>query len=86
MCLVPLIRHPRDTSFPSGHAGASFACAVVFAYMLPGAFGTMALVLAGLISFSRMYLGVHYPSDVIVGAGVGTACAIVSLSLMGGMI
>ncbi|MEE8827350.1 MAG: phosphatase PAP2 family protein [Eubacteriales bacterium] len=86
VCLVPLIRHPRDTSFPSGHAGASFACAVVFACMLPGFFGTMALVLAGLISFSRMYLGVHYPSDVMVGAAIGTACAIVSLSLMGGML
>lgn len=74
--LVPLIRKPWDYSFPSGHTGSSFASAWVFYRKLPRRFGIPALVLAGLIGFSRLYLGVHYPTDVLFGAvsGIGSGC------------
>ena len=63
--IVPLIRTPRDYSFPSGHTTVSFAGALVCYRMLPRRYGIPALVLAGLIGFSRLYLGVHFPSDVL---------------------
>lgn len=74
--LVPLIRKPWDYSFPSGHTGSSFASAWVFYRRLPKRFGIPALVLAGLIGLSRLYLGVHYPTDVLFGmvSGIGSGC------------
>lgn len=74
--LVPLIRRPWDYSFPSGHTGSSFAAAWVFYGKLPKRFGIPALVLAGLIGLSRLYLGVHYPTDVLFGvvSGIGSGC------------
>lgn len=65
--LVPLIGRPWDYSFPSGHTGSSFASAWVFYRRLPKRFGIPALILAGLIGLSRLYLGVHYPTDVLFG-------------------
>ena len=74
--LVPLIPRPWDYSFPSGHTGSSFAAAWVFYRKLPKRFGIPALVLAGLIGLSRLYLGVHYPTDVLFGvfSGIGSGC------------
>lgn len=74
--LMPLIRRPRDYSFPSGHTGSSFASAWVLYRGLPKRFGIPALVLAGLIGLSRLYLGVHYPTDVLFGvvSGIGSGC------------
>lgn len=74
--LLPLIRRPWDYSFPSGHTGSSFAAAWVFYRKLPKRFGIPALVLAGLIGLSRLYLGVHYPTDVLFGiiSGIGSGC------------
>lgn len=69
--LVPVIAAPWDYSFPSGHAGSSFACAWVLLRRLPGKYGVPAVVLASLIALSRLYVGVHYPSDVIAGAVSG---------------
>lgn len=65
--VIPLIAKPTDYSFPSGHTAASFACAGVLARYLPRRFGIPAVFLAALIAFSRLYLGVHYPSDVMAG-------------------
>lgn len=62
-----LIEKQRDFSFPSGHTASSFAAAVVIYKNIPNALGISALILAGLIGFSRMYVGVHYFSDVICG-------------------
>lgn len=65
--LTTLIPHPTDYSFPSGHTSASFACALVLYGMLPKKYGVPILILAVLIGLSRMYVGVHYPSDVLGG-------------------
>ena len=65
--IIPLITRPKDYSFPSGHTCASFAVALVCLRMLPGKWGILPVVLAGMIAFSRLYLGVHYPGDVLAG-------------------
>lgn len=65
--LTYIVRAPVDYSFPSGHAGCSFAVACIMFRRLPGRYGVPALVLAILISLSRLYVGVHYPSDVLFG-------------------
>lgn len=71
--LVPLIPKPQDYSFPSGHTAASFAAGCILFRRLPKRYGIWALVLAVLIACSRIYLGVHYPSDVLFGmlSGIG---------------
>ena len=61
----------EDYSFPSGHTTAAFSVAVVFAlhsFLL----AAILLPLASIIGFSRMYLGLHYPTDCIIGAFLGT--------------
>lgn len=72
--LMPLIKRPGDFSFPSGHTGSSFAAAWVLYRRLRGWKGVLALVLAGLIGLSRLYLGVHYPTDVLFGVVSGIGC------------
>ena len=68
-----LIPKPTDPSFPSGHTSASFAAAVVL--LLTQWKGRwITLVLAVLIAFSRLYLYVHFPTDVLVGAVLGSLC------------
>lgn len=69
-----LIPRPEDFSFPSGHTAASFAS--VTALWLAGKkrWAMAALPLAVLIAFSRMYLCVHFPTDILGGAVLGTAC------------
>lgn len=74
--LEPLGRRPKDRSFPSGHTSASFSVAVVCAAALPLPAGVLFLTIASLIGLSRIYLGVHFPSDVAAGALVGTIVAL----------
>jgi undecaprenyl-diphosphatase len=72
-----LIKIPKDFSFPSGHSSASFASAVsIFLYRKRE--GICAIVLASLIAISRMYLFVHWPTDVLVGILLGITEAIVA--------
>ncbi len=65
--VYPLISRPKEYSFPSGHSCVSFASAFIYYRMMPKRYGICAIVLAGLISFSRLYVGVHYPGDVLGG-------------------
>lgn len=65
-----LIAHPMDFSFPSGHTGSSFA-AMSALFFCRKTYWRAACLLAVLIGFSRMYLYVHYPTDVAAGAVLG---------------
>ena len=66
-----IIPTPSEFSFPSGHTSSSFAAAAVFYRHLPKKLGVPSVVLAGLIGFSRLYVGVHYPTDVLAGVIMG---------------
>ena len=62
-----LVNKQSDYSFPSGHTTASFASAWIYFKRLDKPLGIMAMILATAIAFSRLYVGVHYPSDVLAG-------------------
>lgn len=69
---VPLlIPRPSAFSFPSGHASSSFAGAAVLFFAAGKKAGIPALAAASLIAFSRVYLFVHYPTDILAGALLG---------------
>lgn len=70
-----LINKPKDYSFPSGHTSSSFVSAVILYYMNKK-IGIFAILLASLIAFSRLYLYVHFPSDVFFGFIIGCIIAI----------
>lgn len=65
-----LISPPTSFSFPSGHSMSSFSAATII-YIANNKMGIGAFLLAAIIGFSRMYLYVHYPSDVLVGCILG---------------
>ncbi len=77
-----IIERQHDYSFPSGHTCASFAAALVFYRMGTGKWGIPAVILASLIAFSRLYVGVHYPSDVLGGLLIGIFAAWAAVKLM----
>ncbi len=68
--LVDGVAVPDDYSFPSGHTGAAFAAGYAL-FMRNKKWGIPVLVLAALIGISRMYLFVHFPTDVLVGMVIG---------------
>jgi undecaprenyl-diphosphatase len=80
------LAHAADTSFPSDHATAAFAIATaVLLWWRP--VGLVLLVLAGLVSVGRVFLGLHYPTDVLAGAALGaTVAAVMHLEPMRGLV
>ena len=97
LALKPLIARPRpydvvdfvllvppltDFSFPSGHTMASFAAAVVIRRRSRG-LGIGAFALGSAIAFSRLYLFVHYPTDILAGAALGVALGFLAVYLFG---
>ena len=68
--LPHLMATPTGLSFPSSHSTSSFAAARAYGALIPGA---PLQVAAAAMAFSRLYLGVHYPSDIVAGAALGTA-------------
>jgi undecaprenyl-diphosphatase len=77
----PLISMPRSTSFPSGHSAAAFAFATATSARLPAA-GPVLLPLALTVAYSRVHVGVHFPSDVAIGSAIGIASGLVAARLM----
>ena len=75
-----LVTSPSTASFPSGHAATSFAAAVVLSLALP-ALAPAFVALAAAVGVSRLYVGVHYPLDVVGGAILGAAVATALLLL-----
>lgn len=72
-----LVAEHDPNSFPSGHSCCAFAFAVALAVALPQKWArVLALAAAAVMALSRLYVGVHFPSDVIVGAVIGALCGL----------
>ena len=76
-----LVKIPADYSFPSGHTSASFAAALVL-WMYNKKTGFAAIFLATIIGISRLYLFVHFPSDVIVSVFLGSLYGVIAFYIM----
>ena len=82
----PFDAHPQihplyvvhSSSFPAGHAATAFAGATLLSYLVPRA-APLFVLLAAAIGYSRVYVGVHYPGDVVAGALLGVLCGLVAL-------
>lgn len=74
-----LIKRPTDFSFPSGHTMSSFAAATIM-ISADKKIGTAALMLASIIAFSRLYLYVHYPSDVAAAIIIGVLISLFTIN------
>jgi undecaprenyl-diphosphatase len=85
----PFVAHPQieplyvvhSSSFPAGHAATAFAGAVLLSSLRPR-LTPWFLLLAAAIGFSRVYVGVHYPTDVLAGAALGAATGAVAAILL----
>ena len=80
--LIPLVERLSDYSFPSGHTGASFAAAFAIIKSRLPYLRIPALILAIMIAFSRLYLGVHYPTDVAAGMVIGIIMSYVAYKIV----
>ncbi len=77
--LTALVHEPDPNSFPSGHTSAAFAAAVAWCRTMPRRWMALAgLMMAILMGLSRLYVGVHYPTDVLCGVLVGCLCGVLA--------
>ena len=83
--LGSLVAIPGNPSFPSGHSATAFAAATAVAILCPR-MRPWALAIAAAVALSRVYLRVHFPLDVLVGAavgaGIGALCALAAVRLV----
>lgn len=75
-----LIAPPTDFSFPSGHTYSSVAGAYAI-YHYDRKFGIAAWILAGILAFSRLYLMVHFPTDILGGIILGVLCGYIAVKI-----
>lgn len=78
--IAPLIKTPSSSSFPSGHSASAAASALTLSVIYPS-FAPVFILAGVLVALSRIYLGVHYPFDVLAGILMGTAIALAVLAL-----
>ena len=78
--IAPLVKTPSSSSFPSGHSATAAAGALTLSAVYP-AFAPAFLLSGALVALSRVYLGVHYPFDVLAGLLIGTTAAAAVLAL-----
>ncbi len=77
----PLVSIPHSHSFPSGHTATAVAAAVVLSVLAPRAVPLFVLLAAG-VAYSRLYVGAHFPLDVVGGAVLGAAIALLLLAVV----
>lgn len=75
------IKTPSSSSFPSGHATISFASTTILFFLSPVA-GWIALAVSAIVALSRLYLMVHYPSDVLGGILIGILDGLIAVSVV----
>lgn len=81
---IVLLHKPSDSSFPSGHAMIVFGGATIALLFFEKKYSVPLLLEAALVSYSRVYVGLHYPTDVVAGAALGSGTALLTYAVFYG--